>query len=195
VGRPFCRADPPSLMFMLADSSKGARRGGGESDYAWPVMDDRRLASWSAALSESERWWKGDSGERMRADDRRRMGIGHDSAVGLWCRRATTDLRERKGLLEDDDEVGKDSAGLELDELADEAEALLSLLSVRCVRAGAVGKGGQCALRVRRAGRPDPWAKVTTHWAGRWRWLRPRPRRGKGRRQATWRAGGRALVG
>lgn len=56
-------------------------------------------AEWQSE-GETDRRWKGDSGERMRVDERSRMGMGVLSAVGRWCWRATTELRERKGLVE-----------------------------------------------------------------------------------------------
>lgn len=109
------------------------------------------------------------------------MGIGHDSAVGLWCRRATTDLRERKGLFDDDDddEGVEDEVGVELDD-EEPAELVLSLLPVRWVRAvgrqeeeAAVSKGRKVgSVRGRR-----------THWAcGARRGLKAE------RARQTWRA-------
>lgn len=35
------------------------------------------------------------AGEVMRDDERSRRGMGVSSAVGRWCRRETTDMRDR----------------------------------------------------------------------------------------------------
>ena len=109
------------------------------------------------------------------------MGIGHDSAVGLWCRRATTDLRERKGLpVADEVGANESGGGVEPEDDDEDDELELSELPVRCVRA--VQRSGRAvskevvAVGVARAacrsgdelGRRGAWAEAECEDAVAW---------------------------